>query len=230
MGPSNDMMTSRLLEDKCMQTLNWNIQRVANATVKEMEEALQISKSLQISKAVELSESLQRPKAISNRTSRIPSRKQSRRSSPKHELSPIQIPNQIVEIERQNVPVVHIHDESNNLLNNITLRTTQLKNIQQRIQKQNNILNTQHITQEDRRFLKCEIKKDETFFKETSDTLTMLLTDHIKSKRILLNMYNDLSAINENIMEYNEHDHNMIKQLTDTITSMENIITDMGQY
>ena len=184
----NTVIHSQLLEDQCMKKLNWSIQRVANATMHEMEEALQISETLQSSSP---SSSSTTPPSSSTtkdpqgtRKFNIASRQHSQRTSPTRSISCIN-----TEISHTELPHNTDTDDHRIYASTIEKHAQRLQYLLRRIEKKEHILHTQQTTEKDSEFLQAEIKKEQDLLHQVQNeckSIQKQITHHIKSKQVLI--------------------------------------------
>jgi hypothetical protein len=217
---------SRLLEDACMTQLNWNIQRVANASRSEMTEALAIAKNIGSQEnTVGVKSQTQTPKRVlkSSNTSHAHSRKM----SPKPKMSVKVLTGMTVQTS------LHDGDDdgvfSADITHNVEKQTRIISVLRSRLSKKKHLVESQHMTASDKQFLQGEIGKESRLL-GTLCTKTKPLLDqlhkHIKSKRMLLEMYKGLLTDNVyNSEEWAGQDTVIIEDLKKILKKMEDVYT-----
>lgn len=207
--------SSQLLEDECMSKLNWSLQRVANSTLEEMKEGLQIFNSLTSKKE---NVSIKKQTSLSSyNNSTSSSKNQSRRIS--RQGSPI--------ARKINKPT-EIDYTDNHVCNDIIQKTqTKRKNIHRhtkRIHKMKTILESQQTTKKDNEFLTLELTKENRILDQlytSSEYDLEVISKHIESKRILLSMYKEMIDMKDMSEDDIQKDQNMITHIQGTLKQLE---------
>ena len=194
----NDIKNSQLLEDACMSKLKWSIQRVANASKVEMQEALQIFNTM--------SKSTNSDEPSTKTLSRQQSRRQSQATSP---ISTIKSPPPL------SVNVILP------TLGTIEHSKKRLGRQRKRINTMKTIIDSQQTTDKDQAFLENELFKEEALLTRLQENIQSTILKDIKSKRILLTMYENISETNDVNDEWSQRDRHIIDELMISLKNME---------
>jgi hypothetical protein len=242
------VINSQMLEDLCMQKLNWNLQRVANSSRADMVEALEIYNSLK--SGGDISHKHQNLNIDIPLRSKHHSRQHSKISSPiiftpqskQHSKisSPIIFTSQTQQHSRQ-------HSKQQSKISSPNISYTQsemskstiqkhqnsiLRHIK-RIEKMKTTLQLQQTTKKDKIFVQTQIKNEQTLLEQvrekTKDIIIQLKTN-LNSKNILLTMYEGLCDDNTENEELLKQDLSIVEDIKLSIKNMEDTKNRLSDF